>query len=188
MTLIFVLYILAKISAMKTFLLLMFIGSSVLLQAQTAKSKNLKLKYTLPAGWNILEFGGKSPWEEGSNNLCKCSGILFFKSHKDGKMNVLVYPSTQAGLDSTKREFVGNLHFETVEKYDGVRSNGLSYERKRSNFFDTKTTSKSFDVYRFFAKVDDHFVIIYAWQENMRLLNSTNEKELLEMVRAIEPY
>ena len=171
---------------MKIFLVLMFVASLALLQAQTAKSKNLKLKYTLPAGWNTEEFGTKAPWEEGNTKFCKCSGILFFKSHKDGKMNVIVYPSTQAGLDSTKREYVGNLHFENVEKYDGIRSNGLSYERKRSNFFNSKT--KSFDVYRFFAKVDDHFVIIYAWQENMQLLNSTNEKELLEMVRAIEPY
>lgn len=188
MTLIFVLYIFSQNSAMKKLLLFLLVSSSVLLQAQTAKSKNLKLKYTLPAGWTTEEFGGKAPWEEGNHTLCKCSGIHFFKLHKDGKMNLVVYPSTQAGLDSSKREFAGNLRFENVEKYDGVRSNGLFYERKRSNFTDTKTGSKSFDVYRFFTKADDRFFIIYAWQENMQLLNSTNEKELLEMVRAIEPY
>ena len=102
-------------------------------------------------------------------------------------MKIVVYPSTQSGLDSAKREGVGRLKFENVEKKDGVRSNGVFYERKRSNFKDSKSGAKSYDVFRFFARVDDHFYIIYAWQENMQLLNSTNEKELLEMVKAIEP-
>jgi hypothetical protein len=155
-------------------------------QAQTIKSKNLRLKYTAPAGWNVEEFGGKSPWEEAGNLLCHCSGVHFSKSHKDGKMNVLVYPSTQAGLDSNKRNAVGTLRFEDVVKFDRIRSNEISFERKKSNFTDSKTKTKSFEVYRYFAKVEDRFYIIYAWQENMGALNSTNEKELTEMVKAIE--
>jgi hypothetical protein len=170
---------------MKNLLFLLFIGLSVALQAQT-KSKNLKLKYELPAGWNAQEFGGKEPWEGAGNAMCPCSGVYFYKSHKDGKMNVVVYPSTQSGLDSTYRNAVGNLRFEDVVKFDRVRSNSLSLERKKSNFTDTKTKAKSFEVYRYSTKVDDHFFIIYAWQENMQMLNSTNEKELFAMVNAIE--
>jgi hypothetical protein len=154
--------------------------------AQTTKSKNLKLKYTPPAGWNVEEFGGKSPWEEAGNDLCHCSGVHFSKPHKEGKMHVVVYPSTQSGLDSAKRNAVGNLRFEDVVKYDRVRNNDISFERKKSNFTDTKTKSKSFEAYRYYAKVEDRFYIIYAWQENMQTLNSTNEKELFSMVNAIE--
>lgn len=152
------------------------------------KSKNLKIKYTLLPGWTAEEFGGKAPWEESGNELCHCAGAVFTKQHKDGKMKVLVYPAMLSGLDSTKRNMVGKLQFQNVEKKDGVRSNGVFYERKRSNFTDSKSGAKSYDAFRFFAKVDDHFYIIYAWQESMQLLNSTNEKELLDMVKAIEPY
>lgn len=169
---------------MKTLLFSLFIGVCALSSAQTVKSKNLKLKYTLPAGWNAEEFGTKN-WEEGGNNLCRCAGISFFKSHKDGKMRVVVYPSTQSGLDSTKREWVGNLHFEDVVKYDRVRNNNVAFERRKSNFTEGPSKTKSFEAYKYFAKVDDHFFIIYAWQENMQALNSTNEKEVIEMVNAI---
>jgi hypothetical protein len=153
------------------------------------KSKVLKLKYTLPAGWNAEEFGNPTTtnWEDQGNNLCKCSGILFSKSHNDGKMNVVVYPSTQSGLDSAKRYAVGNLVFENVQKFDKTRNNSFSFERRKSNFTDKKTKTKSYEVFRYFTKIEDHFYIIYAWQENMQTLNSTNEKELFTMVNAIEP-
>jgi hypothetical protein len=156
---------------------------------KTEKSKALKLKYTLPAGWNAQEFGSPATvnWEEQGNNLCKCSGILFFKSHADGKMNVVVYPSSQSGLDSAKRNFVGNLYFENVQKYDKTKNKAFSFERKKSNFTDSKTKAKSYEVFRYFTKVEDRFYIIYTWQENMQMLNSTNERELYEMVNAIEP-
>ena len=171
---------------MKHLLILLCISLFSLSQAQTVKSKNLKIKYTPPAGWNAEEFGGKSPWEEPGNDLCHCSGVHFSKSHKDGKMHVILYVSTQAGLDSAKRNSVGNLRFEDVVKFDRVRNNDMSFERKKSNFTDTKTKSKSFEAYRYFVKVEDHFYIIYAWQESMQALNSTNEKELFAMVNAFE--
>lgn len=171
---------------MRTLLFLSFVLCLNLAQAQTIKSKNLKLKYTPPAGWNAEEFGGKMPWEEAGNDLCHCSGVHFTKSHKDGKMHVVGYPSTQAGLDSAKRNNVGNLHFEDVVKFDRVRINEVSFERKKSNFVDIKSKAKSYEVFRFFAKVEDHFYIIYAWQENMQTLNSANENELFAMVKAIE--
>ncbi len=171
---------------MKHLFFLLFISLFAFAQAQTLKSKNLEIKYTLPAGWSAEEFGGKTPWEEKGNDLCHCSGAHFSKSHKDGKMHVVIYASTQSGLDSTKRNSVGSLHFEDVIKYDRVRNNDMSFERKKSNFTDAKTKAISFDVYRYFVKVKDHFYIIYAWQENMQTLNSTNEKELFAMVNSIE--
>lgn len=171
---------------MKNLFLLLTLCLFTFSQAQITKSKNLKIKYELPAGWNAEEFGGKSPWEEAGNNLCPCAGVHFTKSHKEGKMHVVIYPSTQSGLDSTKRDGVGNLHFEDVVKYDRVRNKGMSFERKKSNFTDLKTKTKSFEAYRYYTKVDDHFYIVYAWQENMQTLNSTNEKELFQMVNAFE--
>lgn len=169
---------------MKNLLLLPLLCLCLLGYSQ--KAKNMKVKYTLPEGWNAEEFGGKSPWEEPGNNLCKCSGLHFYKSHKDGKMNVVVYPSTASGLDSTKRDAVGNLKFVPVEKFDRVRHNDVSMERRKSNFVDAKSKAKSYEAFRYLAKLDDHYYIIYAWQENMQLLNSTNEKELQEMVKGIE--
>jgi len=171
---------------MKLFFSLLFMGLFSLAQAQTIKSKTLKLKYTAPAGWTAEEFGDKSPWEAMGNSLCPCSGVHFSKSHPDGKMHVVVYPSTQAGLDSTKRNRVGNLEFVDVVKYDRVRNNDLSFERKKSNFIVVKTKTRSFEAFRYFTKADDHFLIIFAWQESMQALNSTNEKELFTMVNAIE--
>lgn len=170
---------------MKNLFLALLVSFSALLQAQT-KSKIMKVKYTLPAGWNVEEFGGKAPWEEAGNTMCHCSGIAFSRSHKDGKMNVVVYPSTQPGLDSTKRNFAGTLHFEDVIKYDNIRNNAVPFKRKKSNFTDSKTKAVSYEVYQYFAKVEDHFYIMYAWQENMQPLNSTNEKELFLMVNGIE--
>lgn len=173
-------------------LLLIICFSTSLMGQSTGKSKVLKIKYTLPAGWNVQEFGNPSTktWEEppGGIDVCKCSGILFYRTHKEGKMNVVLYPSTLSGLDSTKRNAVGNLQFEDVERYDKIRNNDISFERKKSNFIDIKTKSKSFEVYRYFAKVDNHFFIIYAWQENMQLLSAANQKLLFEMVNSIEAY
>ena len=164
-----------------------FAISCIFTHAQTVKSKNLLLKYTLPAGWNAKEFGGTTPWEDSGNEFCKCGGVYFYRTHGDGKMNVVVYASTQSGLDSTKRNFAGTLHFEDVQKWDRTKNKAFSFERKKSNFTDSKTKAKSFDVIRYQTKVDDHFYIIYTWQENMQALNSTNEKLLYEMVNAIEP-
>jgi len=170
---------------MKNLFLALLVSFSALLQAQ-AKSKIMKVKYTLPAGWNAEEFGGKTPWEEAGNAMCHCSGIAFSRLHKDGRMNVVIYPSTQAGLDSTKRNFVGTLHFEDVVKYDNIRNNAVPFKRKKSNFTDSKTKAVSYEVYQYFAKVEDRFYIMYAWQESMQPLNSTNEKELFLMVNGIE--
>jgi hypothetical protein len=182
-------YIWQKYQRMKNLCFLFVMGLSMALTAQkTIKSKSLKLKFTPPAGWNVQEFGSANTktWEEPGNEMCPCTGVAFFKSHKDGKMNVVVYPSTQSGLDSAKRNFVGTLRFEDVAKVDRVRNNDISFERKKSNFTDSKTKTKSFEVYRYFAKVDDHFYIIYGWQENMQPLNSSNEKEIFAMVNSIE--
>ncbi len=167
----------------------MLLTAATYIAQETVKSKALKLKYTPPAGWNAQEFGSPTSlnWEEQGNALCKCSGLSFFKSHKDGKMNVVVYPSTQSGLDSIKRNFVGNLRFDNVEKYDKTKNKFFSFEKKRSNFTDIKTNKKSFEVIRYYAKVEDHFYIIYVWQENMNALSPSNEKEIFEMVNAIEP-
>ncbi len=173
---------------MKKILLSLLIVASVSFTAQTFKSKPLKIKYTPPAGWIAEEFGDPLDWEKSGNAFCKCSGVKFSKQHKDGKMNVLVYPSTQSGLDSTKRNFVGSLAFVDVQKYDKTKNKFFSFERKKSNFTDAKKNNeKSFDVIRYFTKVDDHFYIIYAWQENKQLMSPQTEKELYEMVNAIEP-
>ena len=101
-------------------------------------------------------------------------------------MNVLVYPSAATGLDSAKRDRVGNLRFEDVQKYDKIRNKNFSFERKKSNFT-MPSGEKSYEVFRYLAKSEDHFYIIFAWQENMDILNSTAEKELNKMVNAIEP-
>jgi hypothetical protein len=172
---------------MKNLLFMLALVLITSFQAQTVKSKNLKIKYTPPAGWNTEEFGGKSPWEDAGNTMCRCAGVHFFKTSKDGKMHVVLYPSSQSGLDSAKRNGVSNLVFEDVQKVDKVRNNGMSMERKKSNFTDVKTKTKSFEAYKYFTKVEDHFFIIYAWQENMQALNSSNEKEVMQMVNAIEP-
>jgi len=169
----------------KITLVLLLIAATVAFAQETVKSKALKLKYTPPAGWNTEEFGGKDTWEDKGNALCHCSGVLFSKSHKEGKLKVLVYPSTVSGLDSMKRNAVGPLQFEDVLKYEKTKNKFFSFEKRRSSFKDKG--NKSYDVIRYFAKVEDHFYIIYAWQENLGLLSPQIEKELYEMVNAIEP-
>jgi|SRR6218665_208318 len=153
---------------------------------EPVKSKPMKLIYTLPQGWVAEEFGGKSPWEDAGNALCHCSGIVFSRQHKDGKMKVVIYPSTVAGLDSAKRNAVGNLRFEDVQKYEKGKTKHYSFERKRSSFMEMPGGKKSYDAMRYYIKAGDHFYIMYAWQESSSALNSTSEKELYEMVNAIE--
>lgn len=173
---------------MKKILSLSFLCISVFCFSQTVKSKILKLKYTTPENWTASEFGGKLNWDESGNEMCHCSGIAFSKPHKNGKYNVVVYAVANGGLDSAKREFVGSLHFVNVEKVEKTTNKGFSFEKRRSNFYDVKAKKTSYNCIRFISKpVDGHCYIMYVWQENMDLLNSTSEKELTEMVNAIEP-
>ncbi|MBA3665617.1 MAG: hypothetical protein H0W61_15635 [Bacteroidetes bacterium] len=173
---------------MKTILLLLSLSfCTCALSQETTKSKNLKLKYTAPQGWTASEFGGKSPWEEGGNTLCKCSGVVFTKQNPNGKLQVLVYPSSTAGLDSAKRNSAGNLRFENVVKYDKIKNKFFSFERKRSSFTDTKTSKKTYEVIRYQTAIDDHFYIIYAWQEASGTISPDTEKALYEVVNNIEP-
>lgn len=172
---------------MKHLILSYFLLISVSIQSQTVKSKSLQLKYITPEGWNVEEFGGKTSWDESGNSLCKCSGVYFSKSHKDGKLNVVIYPSNVFGLDSIKRNMVGNLRFENVEKYDKTRNKAFSFEKRRSNFHDAKSNKKLYDVIKYKAKVDDHYYIIYTWQESMNMMSPNTEKELFEVINAIEP-
>jgi len=173
---------------MKKFLISMFVCTAIFSFAQTVKSKILKLKYTTPENWTAVEFGGPTNWDESGNAMCHCSGVAFSKPHKNGKYNVVVYAVPRGGLDSTKREFVGSLHFVNVEKVEKITNKSFSFERRRSNFHDTKTNKTSYNCIRYISKpTEGHCYIIYVWQENMDLLNSTSEKELTEMVNAIEP-
>lgn len=160
---------------------------TITVQAQTIKSKALKIKYTLSNGWAGEEFGGKTSWDESGNNLCKCSGASFYKMGKNGKLNVVIYPTNASGLDSTKRNFVGSLRFEPVEKYDKVRNQFFSFEKRKSTFTDTKSNKKSFEVIKLKTKVEDRFYIIYAWQEAAAALDPNVERELNEIINAIEP-
>jgi hypothetical protein len=172
---------------MRNFILTLAILLSASAFAQTVKSKILQLKYTLPENWSASEFGGKTGWDESGNALCRCSGIEFIKPHPKGKMHVVVYPSSAGGLDSAKRNFVGTLRFDPVEKYEKTTNKNFSFEKRKSSFTDTKTNQKSYNVVRLKGKMEDHYYLIYYWQENMDLLNSNTEKELMEMVNAIEP-
>ncbi len=156
------------------------------LAAQT-KSKTLKLKYTAPEGWNAEEFGGKTTWDESGNALCKCSGLYFTKQNKDGKLNVMVYPSTISGLDSSKREMVGSMKFVDVEKFDKTKNKYFSFEKKKSNFTDVKTNKKMYEVVKYKTKIEDHFYIIYTWQENMGMMSPNTEKDLFLVINALEP-
>lgn len=173
---------------MRKILLSFLVCASVFSFAQTVKSKILKLKYTTPEGWTANEFGGLKNWDESGNAMCRCSGIAFSKPHKNGKFNVVLYAVTKGGLDSAKREFVGPLHFVNVEKVEKTTNKNFAFEKRRSNFYDVKSKTNSFNCIRYISKpTEGHFYIIYVWQENMELLNSTSEKELTEMVNAIEP-
>ncbi|MFO0355325.1 MAG: hypothetical protein ACK50A_00110 [Sphingobacteriaceae bacterium] len=172
---------------MKNVLFLLALAFGIQLQAQTVKSKALKLKYTTPAGWAVSEAGGKDSWDQSGNDLCPCSSLHFTKDNKDGKLNVLVYPTTVNGLDSAKRNMVGKQKFVDVEKYDKTRNKNFSFEKRRSNFTHIKTNAKSYEVIRYKAKVDDHYYLIYTWQENMRMMSPDTEKELFEVINSLEP-
>src|SRR5204862_1768144 len=111
--------------------LIFCLSLSLFTSAQTVKSKLLKIKYTLPEGWAAEEFGGQKSWDDGGNANCNCSGIMFTKQNKDGKMHVLLYPSTPNGLDSAKRGNVGPLKFEMVEKYEKTKAKNFSFEVRR---------------------------------------------------------
>jgi hypothetical protein len=171
---------------MKTLVSLCILVFCSLTVAQT-KSKVLKLKYTAPEGWNVVEFGGKESWDESGNALCKCSGLQFTKQHKDGKLNVVVYPSTISGLDSLKREMVGSMKFVDVEKYDKTKNKNFSFEKKKSYFQDVRANKKMYEVVKYKTKIDDHFYIIYTWQENTGMMSPDIEKELFQVVNALEP-
>lgn len=173
---------------MKQIIICIALIASFASSAQTVKSKILKLKYTCPESWTATEFGGQLNWDEKGNEMCRCSGIAFSKPHKGGKFNVVIYAVPNGGLDSTKREFVGSLHFESVEKVERTTNKNFAFEKRRSNFYDVKAKKASFNCIRFITKpTEGHCYVIYAWQENMNLLNSTSEKALNEMVNAIEP-
>lgn len=173
---------------MKRFLLLLFVFVSVFSFSQTVKSKLLKLKYVTPESWTANEFGGPLNWDESGNAMCRCSGVAFSKPNKNGKFNIVVYAVPKGGLDSAKREFVGPLHFVNVEKIEKTTNKNFAFEKRRSNFVDVKTKSASYNCIRFISKsTEGHCYVIYAWQENMDLLNSTSEKELMEMVNSLEP-
>ena len=173
---------------MRKFLFLSGLFFAVLTYSQTVKSKLLKVKYTTPDNWTAAEFGGQTSWDEKGNEMCRCSGIAFSKPHKNGKFNVVLYAVPKNGLDSTKREFVGPLHFENVEKVEKTTKKNFAFEKRRSNFYDVRAKKTSYNCIRYITKpTEGHCYIIYAWQENMDLLNSTSEKELAEMVNAIEP-
>lgn len=173
---------------MKHLLIILLSFTYTVFFSQTIKSKALKLKYTTPEGWTANEFGGTKNWDEGTNDICRCAGVAFTKPNKNGKYNVVVYPVQNGGLDSAKREFVNTLHFVNVEKVEKTTNKFFSFEKRRSNFFDTKTKKASYNCIRYISKpIDGRCYIIYVWQENMDLLNSTTEKELNEMVNLIEP-
>jgi hypothetical protein len=173
---------------MKKSLLLLLVCVSVFSFSQTVKSKILKLKYTTPESWTAVESGGPLNWDEKGNELCRCSGVAFSKPDKNGKFNVVIYAVPNGGLDSTKREFVGPLHFENVEKVEKTTNKNFAFEKRRSNFYDVRNKKASYNCIRYITKpTEGHCYIIYAWQENMNLLNSTSEKALTEMVNAVEP-
>lgn len=173
---------------MKNLILSVFMFASLAFHAQEAiKSKPLKLKYVVPAGWKVTETGAKGSWDEKGNDLCQCSSLHFTKDSKGGLLNVLIYPSDASGLDSLKRNRVGRLEFVDVEKYDKTRNKNFSFEKRKSNFTNIKMKSKSFEVIKYKTKVDDHFYIIYTWQENLGMMSPDTEKELFEVVNGLEP-
>ncbi|MCA0430932.1 MAG: hypothetical protein LCH32_10580 [Bacteroidetes bacterium] len=174
---------------MKKLITLFFLTATTFMLAQKPiKVKELKLKYTLPEGWNVSPFTAEINWENSKNTFCNCSAIHFYSPNKNGQFNVVVYPTLISGLDSTKRNFVGALNFVPVEKYDKTKNEFFSFEKRHSHFVDSKKgNQKSYDVVRFVAKLKDRAYVFYAWQESMNLLNPNVEKDLNKMINAIEP-
>lgn len=172
----------------KQFLIALFILNIAALVAQkTVKVQSLKLKYALPEGWRAEVFAGEEPWEKTQSVYCNCAGVLFTKQHSNGAMNVMVYPSTVSGLDSTKRNRVGDLYFEKVEKYFKTTNKVFSFEKRVSAFMDVKKGKKVCDAIRYIARPEKTTYIIYTWQENNLAMDPKTERELFEMVNAIEP-
>jgi hypothetical protein len=176
--------LLKRLSILLIFLHLFFLNLSA---QKTVKLSHLKIKYALPEGWNAEAFGGESPWENATSDYCKCAGVLFTKQHSNGQMRVMVYPSTIQGLDSTKRSFVGALRFEKVEKYFKTTNKHFSFEKRESYFTDTKKGVKAYDAIRYIARPKLITYIIYTWQESANKMDMKTERELFEMVNAIEP-
>ena len=173
---------------MRKYLFLILVCASVSSFSQTIKSKALKLKYTLVDSWTASEFGDPLNWDKSGNAMCRCSGVTFSKPDAKGKYNIVVYAVPAGGLDSAKREFVGTLHFVNVEKIEKAVNENFSFERRRSNFVDVKTKAASYNCMRYVTKAKDGYsYIIYAWQENMNLLNSSSERELSKMINVIAP-
>jgi hypothetical protein len=173
---------------MRQLFLLIFFSLTFSTNAQTVKSKSLKLKYTLNDGWTAKEFGDPLNWDKGDKTICNCAGVAFSKPDANGKYNIVVYAVPMGGLDSAKREFVGTLKFVQVEKVERAVNEYFSFERRRSNFIETKTNSQSYNCMRYITKPKDGYCyMIYAWQENMSLLNSTSERELVKMINVIAP-
>lgn len=175
---------------LKRFLVICGLFNLILFQVNAQKAvklPNLKLKYTLPEGWNAEAFGGESPWESANSTYCKCAGVMFTKQHPNGPMHVIVYPSTVSGLDSTKRNFVGNLRFEKVEKYFKTTNKNFSFEKRESYFTDTKKGAKAYDAFRYLARQKTTTYVIYTWQETANKMDAKTERELFEMVNGIEP-
>lgn len=61
------------------------------------------ISYRLPADWEVDGFGdyAKSGWEEHGSAVCNCTGTI--NSSDSLGIKMVIYPSTQAGLDSAKR-------------------------------------------------------------------------------------
>ncbi len=153
---------------------------------QTIKSKALKLKYVVPAGWKADEQSDEKSWDKHQSYTCNCSYLWFSKASDKGLLNVLVYPSDIGGLDSAKRQQVGLMKFSPVEKYDKIRSKHFSMEKRKSIFINIKTNRKAYDVIRYQIKSSKNFYIIYAWRENAEDIDPDTEKLLFEIVNGLE--
>jgi len=168
------------------FIGLLFTGLSTFGQ-QTIKSKALKLKYVIPAGWKAEEAANENSWDIQQNTNCNCAYLQFTKEHSNGLLNIMVYPSDIGGLDSAKRQQVGLMKFTPVEKFDKIRSKHFSMEKRRSIFINQKTNRKAYDVLRYTIKSGKHFYIVYAWQQNPADISPDTEKKLFEVINGFEP-
>lgn len=171
---------------MKNIIITLFMACTINSIAQKPiKVGELNLKFIALEGWNSyinLEESNKK------NNICNCSYIHFTKQHPNGELNIVVYPTNKQGLDSIKREMVGSLRFQPVEKYDNTKNEFFKFQKKTSYFVDTKNNnSKSYEVARHIAKYKNDFFIFYTWQKSSTILNPNVEKELNLQLNKIEP-
>jgi hypothetical protein len=44
-----------------------------------------------------------------------------------------------------------------------------------------------YEAIKYKTKIDDHYYIIYTWQENSGMMSPDIEKELFQVVNALEP-